>query len=164
MGYNVIGMWETNTQCSVLSAQKKGFTLIELIVVMSLIVILASLGIGNFMGSQKRGRDVRRQSDLNQYRIALENYASVNGSVYPAGLSGTAQTVLATPLANYMSGFPADLQGGYSYRYVSSADGSAYVLDACVEVQKKLFEMCSNGKSGVTTSDCTVAADSTCDL
>ena len=163
MGYNVIGMFKINAQRSTLNAQKNGFTLIEFMVVMSLIAILSSLAIGNFMGSQKRGRDVRRQSDLNQYRIALENYASVFGSVYPAGLSGAAQTVLATPLANYVSGFPTDPQGG-NYRYVSSADGSSYVLDACMEVQKKLFEMCSNGKSGVTTSDCTVAADSTCDL
>ena len=140
---------------------KKGFTLIEFMVAMSLVAILSSLAIGNFMGTQKRGRDVRRQSDLNQYRVALENYSSNNSRIYPI-FSGMAPTVLATPLQSYMTGFPTDPQG-LNYRYISS-DGLSYVLDACMEVQKKLFEMCSNGKSGVTTLSCTTAIDVTCDL
>ena len=138
-----------------------GFTLIEFMVTMSLVAILSTLAIGNFMGTQKRGRDVRRQSDLNQYRVALENWSSNNTGVYPI-FSGMANTVLATPLQSYMTGFPVDPQG-LNYRYAST-DGLTYVLDACMEVQKKLFEMCSNGKSGVTINDCSVASDSTCDL
>ena len=62
----------------------KGFTLIEFMVAMSLISILSTMAIGNFMASQKRGRDVRRQSDLNQYRVALENWSSNNQGAYPA--------------------------------------------------------------------------------
>ncbi len=129
-------------------------------VVMSLIAILSSLAMGNFLNAQKRGRDVRRQSDLSQYRVALENYSSVNAGVYPV-VTGVANTVLATPLANYMSGFPADPKTT-TYRYAS--DGSVYVLDACMEISSKLFEMCSNGKSGTTALACTAARNTSCDL
>ncbi|MDP1743656.1 MAG: type II secretion system protein [Candidatus Amesbacteria bacterium] len=132
---------------------KKGFTLIEFMVAMSLVSILSTMAIGNFMGSQKRGRDVRRQSDLNQYRVALENWSSNNQGAYPAS------TNLLVP--DYLASHPTEPQGG-AYRY--SSDAAIYVLDACVEVQKKLYQICSNGKSGITTLDCSVAIDSNCDL
>lgn len=150
-GYNVIGMCKT----------KKGFTLIELLVAISIIAILSSIGMVNFLGSQKKGRDVRRQSDLSQYRIALENYATVVNGNYPVA-SGVAGTALTTFLTSYMSGFPTDPQTTYTYRYAS--DGSVYVLDACMEVSTKLFEMCSNGKSGITTVACSAGRTTTCDL
>lgn len=147
--YNVIGMYKT----------KKGFTLIELLVAISIIAILSSIGMVNFLGSQKKGRDVRRQSDLSQYRIALENYATVVNGNYPVG-SGVADTALAILKPNYISGLPADPKTT-TYRYAS--DGSVYVLDACMEVSNKLFEMCSNGKSGIkTTGNCLDTADIIC--
>mgnify|MGYP001565892566 FL=1 len=132
---------------------KKGFTLIEFMVAMSLISILSTMAIGNFMASQKRGRDVRRQSDLNQYRVALENWSSNNQGAYPA----TKEALIP----DFMSIQPVEPQGG-SYRY--SSDQTVYVLDACMEVQKKLYQICSNGRSGVTTIDCSIAIDKDCDL
>lgn len=138
-------MYKTNFQ--------KGFTLIEFMVAMSLVAILSSMAIGNFMGTQKRGRDVRRQSDLNQYRVALENYSTNNQGGYPADWTSL--------VPNYLPNQITDA-GGYTYRFSSTS--TSYVLDVCMEVQKTLYEICSNGKSGVTTLSCTTAIDVTCDL
>lgn len=132
----------------------------ELIITMSLIAILSSFGMNSYLNSQKRARDAQRQSDLYQYKVALENYASVNGDVYPVA-SGVANTVLAVPLANYMTGFPADPKTT-TYRYAS--DGTLYVLDACMEVSSTLFETCSIGKSGATALACTATRNTSCDL
>jgi len=60
-----------------------GFTLIELLVVISIIGILAALGIASYSRAEKNTRDTQRMSDLGQYRIALENYASANNMTYP---------------------------------------------------------------------------------
>lgn len=152
MGYNVIGM----------SATKKGFTLIEFMVAMTLVAVLSGIAMTNFMGSQRRGRDVRRQSDLNQYRIALENYASVSGGVYP--ISGDIFSP-SGPLANFLSGFPVDPQGN-SYKYYVDTAGTNYVMWICTEVAKTGYEACSNGKSGNTSLVCGDSSlnDSTCDL
>lgn len=147
--YNVIGMWAT-----------KGFTLIELIITISIIAVLSTIGVNTFNGAQKRGRDTRRQSDLNQYRVALENYASVNGSSYPAvsgnasANSGIFDPSASGVLYSYLTGFPQDPRG-YDYYFRSDATGSNWVLRGCMESTVLVYEVCSSGKVGtVVGSDC----------
>ena len=66
---------------------KKGFTLVELLVVMAIIAILATVIIGGFRSSQMRGRDAQRKSDLKQIANALEIFFADYGKYPPA--SGT---------------------------------------------------------------------------
>lgn len=65
-----------------------GFTLIELLVVMAIIGILAGLSLTSFNTAQKSSRDTRRKSDLYQYKVTLEAYASNNNGKYPITLPG----------------------------------------------------------------------------
>lgn len=51
-----------------------GFTLIELIVVLAIIGILASIILASLTSSRARGRDVARKMDLRQLQTALELY------------------------------------------------------------------------------------------
>lgn len=53
-----------------------GFTLVELLVVMSIVVILAIIMLGAFnpFGMVNRGRDSLRKKDLNRIKIAFEEY------------------------------------------------------------------------------------------
>src|SRR3989344_5865679 len=62
---------------------KKGFTLIEILIVISVIGILASIVLVNLGGFRSRGRDARRISDLRTIQNALELYYA-NGGEYPA--------------------------------------------------------------------------------
>lgn len=62
--------------------KRNGFTLIEILVVMLLIAILATIGAGSFISSQQKGRDSRRKSDLKQISIGLEAYFNDTGT-YP---------------------------------------------------------------------------------
>lgn len=61
---------------------KKGFTLIELILVMALLAILAIMLIGNFNAVLKKGRDAQRKNDLAQIQKGLELYYEDN-KTYP---------------------------------------------------------------------------------
>lgn len=65
-----------------MNKNSKAFTLVELLIVMSIIGVLASIGIGSFMTAQMRGRDTQRKSDLKQVSHALELYYSDHGK-YP---------------------------------------------------------------------------------
>ncbi|MFZ5932787.1 MAG: type II secretion system protein [Patescibacteria group bacterium] len=65
----------------------KGFTLVELLVVMAILAILSTVIISGFRSSQMRGRDAQRKSDLKQVANALELFFADYGKYPPA--SGT---------------------------------------------------------------------------
>lgn len=56
-----------------LRISKKGFTLVELLVVVAIIAILATIGLTVFSGAQANARDARRKSDIDAIAAAIEN-------------------------------------------------------------------------------------------
>ncbi len=102
-----------------------GFTLLELLVVMTIIAILAAIGLSNYTRSLSRGRDARRRSDLKTIQNALEQYYLAKG-VYPGDSSG----VLLrddSDLLNYFSEgqFPTTLgKGDYCDSNAAGGDQS----------------------------------------
>lgn len=78
---------------------KKGFSLIELLVVISIIAVITGLSLTNFLGARQRARDTRRKSDLQQLKYALRLYyndynkypAATNNLIMGCGASGTSQ-------------------------------------------------------------------------
>jgi len=89
---------------SVLAARRRGFTLIELMIVIIVIAILALIIIPKITGARKRAQEATMVSNLQNIRSAVETYSSDNG-VYPNTLmdlfgttatSGTAPTSVAS--------------------------------------------------------------------
>lgn len=66
--------------------RSRGFTLIELLVAISIIAILATVGIISYSKAQSTGRDAKRKQDLRSISVALELYRQTNGA-YPAATS-----------------------------------------------------------------------------
>jgi prepilin-type N-terminal cleavage/methylation domain-containing protein len=64
---------------------KKGFTLIEMLVVMGIIAMIVSLALPNYIGARERAKDNRRKQELRQLKMALRLYYNDYGK-YPAGL------------------------------------------------------------------------------
>ncbi|MDE3156073.1 MAG: type II secretion system protein [Acidobacteriota bacterium] len=64
---------------------ERGFTLIELLVVVSLIVILASIGLANYRNGVVRAREAVLKEDLFRMRDAIDQYYADKG-VYPPTL------------------------------------------------------------------------------
>lgn len=66
----------------------RGFTLIELLVVISIIAILASIGMTVYTQSQKKARDAKRKADIDAISNAYEvNY--IEGATNPYKLLTT---------------------------------------------------------------------------
>lgn len=79
MGYNIYML------------NKKGFTLIDLMLTISIIVILSSVSTVNISIAKKKARDSIRLKELNELSKGLEIYFSEHG-VYPCGDVGDGAT------------------------------------------------------------------------
>ena len=137
----------------------KGFTLIELMVVIAVIGILASVALVSLTGVQKSARDAQRKSDIATYRTAIERYYA-DLQVYP-GSGGTGDSTSGAGAGifttggelvskNYLPKVLTDPQNGTSnckitsaaslqtcqYKYLANATtntASSYVLWAIME-------------------------------
>lgn len=99
---------------------KSGFTLVELMVVISIIAILSVVGVTVFTGIQKNARDSRRKSDIDAIAKTLELlYSDTKGSYY---ISDTIENSRNKLKSSFASGqFPKDpLDGTYNCRKESS--------------------------------------------
>lgn len=75
---------------------RSGFTLVELLVVISIISVLMAVLFASFSSARESARDSARQSDLKELQLAIELYKSQNGE-YPAQGCGTPGSSWAGP-------------------------------------------------------------------
>jgi type II secretion system protein G len=109
---------------------QKGFTIIELLVVIVIIGILVALALPNLFAAQARGRDSDRKNELKNLQQRLESYFNDNGA-YPTGALTAATT--ATPPGIGASQDEAEGPRGDDYTYTAEAGGTGYTLDADLE-------------------------------
>jgi general secretion pathway protein G len=138
----------------IVRSRAKGFTLIEILIVVAIIAILASVVLVGLGPTQKEGRDSRRIQDLAQIQTALElfyNHCGFypgsnedNGNTCPSGFgSGLAGAhsdyeTMKTEVTNLSAlgtpQLPEDPSGGsYQYLYESGNSGNSYTLAATLE-------------------------------
>jgi prepilin-type N-terminal cleavage/methylation domain-containing protein len=72
--------------------KRKGFTLIELMVVIAIIIILAAIAIPNYLNMTARAKKSRVQSDMASIATALETYKTDWGT-YPVVAKSSANAV-----------------------------------------------------------------------
>lgn len=128
--------------------KQEGFTIVELLVVIVVIAILASISVVAYNGIQQRARDSARDSAVRSLRLALEVYKSDNSQYPTAGASpGSGVTVISLTSAlipNYISKIPNDPLPGKSIDYVTNSTGDGYGLLVTYESRAKCKYMIGN--------------------
>ena len=118
--------------------RKKGFTLIELMVVIAIIGIVASVVTASLLTARKKGRDGRRVADMNQLKTALELYTNYNFGLYPTTGQGLNQLTGATTCGNAPCmrsiPFPPDLSLQANYDYCDGTGATSFTLHAIFEL------------------------------
>ena len=69
--------------------KQKGFTLIELMIVVVIIGILAAIAIPNFIAMQNRAREGSTKSNMHTLQLATEDYGVTNTGVYADNMDAT---------------------------------------------------------------------------
>jgi general secretion pathway protein G len=136
---------------------KRGFTLVEILVVVSIIAILMGLLLVAYQGTRASARDGKRKADLEQIRMALQmyhtdcgNYPSEGGTYgLPFG-SALTSTCLASSVT-YMSTLPTDPNLSNSYRY-RRVNEHSYCL--CAKLETGGSSPCATACSGNCGGDC----------
>ncbi len=126
---------------------KKGFTLIELIITVILIsIVMGSTSIISIQSNVKKNNDLKRITDLEKVRSALELYRSNNPTrEYP----DVAYSALFSLLSPYLSIMPTDPTGG-TY-YYNRINPYSYTLCASMELPININSVCNfGGNYGIT--------------
>lgn len=98
-----------------------GFTLVELMIAITIVAILATIGLTVYTNSQKSARDAKRRSDINAIANALEISRDQNSNLYPAQITAnmfSGGTIPYDPLAsgtNQINSYSCGTRSGSGY-------------------------------------------------
>lgn len=107
-----------------------GFSLIELLVVISIIGVLTAVLVMNLVGARERSRDSQKIQDLNSIKSALRMYYNDN-QVYPSPGVVNCTNCLNTAIGD--SYLPGLKNSSVGYSYSAGSDGNSFVIKTTLE-------------------------------
>lgn len=151
----------------------KGFSLIELLVVISIVGLVTGIGASFASSIQRNTRDTQRQADLNIIKSVLQQYYADN-NFYPDAFSlaaggefnsctGNNITPPQTCNSNkkvYLKNLPKDPQASatqyYSYKaFISSAFNAPECTSSSNQGKCHFYQLCANLENPAVVASCT---------
>ena len=97
--------------------KEKGFTLVELMVVIIILAVLTGIAIPSYMALRNRARESATESEMRNIATSLELYMA-DEEEYPDTLA----------ITDYMDPVPANDAWGNEYVYEQTGSGTGYTL------------------------------------
>ncbi len=127
-----------------------GFTLIEILISISIIAVLTAVGIVSYVSINRNARDAKRLGNIEQLRSALELYRSDKG-YYPStgdgNFTAASGLISVTDMTNYIAAIPSDPKGDtnpYMYKATNLSATTGQYYGYCLAALTE----------GITTNNC----------
>ena len=141
--------------------KKNGFTLVELIVVLSIISIITTLVTISFISIRKMNRDGKRVNDIVELQMTLESYRFFEGS-YPKNLISGESLIGEVTGKIYMSKIPVNMSyqnfdcNWPNYEYYYDSKSEQYEIGFCLEGDIKKYLKGTNcaTPNGILNQNC----------
>ena len=105
--------------------RQKGFSLIELLIVVAIILIIAAIAIPNLLRSKMAANEASAVGSLRTINTACVTYSTTYSTGYPAALANlgpaAAASAAAADLVGSLLGVAPFAKSGYSFVYVAAA-------------------------------------------
>jgi type IV pilus assembly protein PilA len=144
---------------------RKGFTLIEVLIVIAIISILAMIAVPAYIGQQKRAARTEAFSNLQNLRLLEEQYFAERGCYYQEGATpactdktitykGTYADATDGGIEDFLPGFKPGAASslGYGYSITTDSTGAGGGTASC-------FTATATGKAGTRVAGDTFTID-----
>jgi len=116
--------------------KQKGFSLIELLIVVAIILIIAAIAIPNLLRARMAANEASAVASLRTINTACITYSSTYGQ-YPTALSdmsdvpaGTSPTSTSADLLDPVLSAAVPLKSGYNFVYAATGSNASYTVNA----------------------------------
>ena len=134
-----------------MKVNKKGFTILELLISVAIIAMLSAIILVGISSMRERSRDARRMSDVSEIQKALNLYFTNHNTfpVFPTEITITGDDLFSVALEGerLITAVPSDPIPTFgSYKYQSNSTGTDFYLNFCLETDTipKYTKGCNN--------------------